>query len=513
MSDTSNSRASRAFEILVAVLLLLALSAAAILWLYQRGYLLYYGDALAHLNIARRIVDSRTPGLDQIGTVWLPLPHLLMLPFVGNDFLWRSGLAGAIPSGICFIVAGAFLFAAARRVFDNSLAAAVALAAFALNPNILYLQSIPMTEAVFFAAFCALLYYSVRFARDTSFTAVFGAAIAVLAATMTRYEGWFLIPFVTVYFLIAGRNRRWTAAILFGGIASLGPLYWLAHNQWFFGDPLEFYHGAWSAKAIYQRSLDSGMKPYPGDGDWPLAFLHYVAAVRMCAGWPLAVLGLTGVAVGLWKRKYWPLAYLLLPPVFYVWSVHSSGTPIFVPDLWPDSYYNTRYGLSALPLLAIATGALVLLIPRRWRVAGAAALVLTTGGVWLSGNGPEISVCWKESEVNSVQRREWTRQAADLLRANYHGGGVIAPFGDVTGVFLEAGIPLREMLHDGNSVEYSRSLARPDLFLKTEWAIALSGDAISTAILRAQRDGPHYDCVKMIGLDGAPVIEIYRRNP
>jgi len=32
---------------------------------YQRGYLAYYGDAEAHLNIARRILDSRTPGYDQ----------------------------------------------------------------------------------------------------------------------------------------------------------------------------------------------------------------------------------------------------------------------------------------------------------------------------------------------------------------------------------------------------------------------------------------------------------------
>ena len=36
-------------------------------------------------NIARRIVDSRTPGWYQLGTTWLPLPHLLMMPLVRND--------------------------------------------------------------------------------------------------------------------------------------------------------------------------------------------------------------------------------------------------------------------------------------------------------------------------------------------------------------------------------------------------------------------------------------------
>ena len=38
------------------------LSAAAITVFYSNGWLLYYGDAEAHLNIARRMVDSRTPG-------------------------------------------------------------------------------------------------------------------------------------------------------------------------------------------------------------------------------------------------------------------------------------------------------------------------------------------------------------------------------------------------------------------------------------------------------------------
>ena len=111
-----------------------------------------------------------------------------------------------------------------------------------------------------------------------------------------------------------------------------------------------------------------------------------------------------------------------------------------------------------------------------------------------------------------MTRREWTRQAADLLRANYRGGGIIAPFGDITGIFLEAGIPLRETLHEGNGPEYQASLRRPDLFLKAEWAVAFAGDPIATTILRAQRDGPRYECVKIIALEGAPVIEIYRRS-
>jgi len=513
MSDSSSSAATRVFEVLLATLGLGALSAGAVTWFYRGGYLLYYGDALAHLNIARRILDSRTPGFEQIGTVWLPLPHLLMLPFVRDDFLWRSGLAGAIPAAVCFVIAGSFLFAGVRRVSGSAAAGAVTLAVFALNPNALYLQSIPMTESIFFASFCALLYATVVFWENRSQWAAAGAGLAVLAATLTRYEGWFLIPFAGLFFLSMGGERRWRAAFLFGAIAMLGPLYWLGHNLWFYSDPLEFYRGEWSARAIYQRALASGMQPYGGDGDWLKAIQYYFAAVRLCAGWGLAALGLAGIAASIWKRIYWPLALTLLAPVFYIWSIHSSGTPIFVPDLWPHSYYNTRYGLSALPLLAVAVGTLAVLIPAKWRTAGSLALVLICSGPWLFRAAPDDWICWKESEVNSATRREWTRQAADLLRANYRGGGIIAPFGDITGVFLEAGIPLRETLHSGNEPQFHAALARPDLFLDEKWAVTFSGDPIATAILRSEQNGPWYRCVKMIGLEGAPVVEIYRRIP
>ena len=107
---------------------------------------------------------------------------------------------------------------------------ALALCLLALNPNLLYSQATPMTEPVMLAALAALLYFTVRFRETQGLGAVMGAGLAALAGTLTRYEGWFLIPFVTVYFLVAAKRRRLLCALLFGGLASLGPLCWLAHN-------------------------------------------------------------------------------------------------------------------------------------------------------------------------------------------------------------------------------------------------------------------------------------------
>ncbi len=137
MHASMSSSARPSFDrALAAVAALAALvSGCAVFYFFANGSILYYGDAEAHLNIARRVIDSRTPGWNQIGTVWLPLPHILLLPFVSNDWLWRTGLAGAIPSAVCYVAAAAFLFAAARRLFDSVWAGAASAALLRLEPQ------------------------------------------------------------------------------------------------------------------------------------------------------------------------------------------------------------------------------------------------------------------------------------------------------------------------------------------------------------------------------------------
>lgn len=520
--DSRNSRAttrrrgesaSLSTGSLVAMAVALAVvSVTAVWWFYSRGHLLDYGDALAHLNIARRIIDSRTPGPEQIGTVWLPLPHLLMMPFAANDFLWRTGLAGSIPAAVCFLAASLFLFAAARRLFGSNAAGAAAALCFALNPNALYLQSIAMTEAFLFAALFGLLYFAVLFKQTQQFYAVVMAGAACCAATLVRYEGWFLIPFAAAFFFVAARGRRLTAAILFGGIASLGPLLWLAHNGYYYSNFLEFYNGPYSAKAIYQRALDGGMARYPGDHEWTKAWLYFRSAAQLCLGWPLVWLGLAGAVAALFKRAWWALALLALSPLFYVLSLYSSGTPIFVPHLWPNSYYNTRYGLAAFPLACLAAAAIVGVVPARARKIAAAAVVLVSVSPWLMQPKTDAWVCWKESQVNSEARRAWTHEAAGFFGANYRpGDGIFVSFGDLTGIFAEAGILLRETLHDGNGPLWLAATKRPDLFGWQQWAVAISGDVVSNAIQRAPPGRVSYVRVKTIEVKGAPAIEIYKR--
>jgi 4-amino-4-deoxy-L-arabinose transferase-like glycosyltransferase len=421
---------------------------------------------------------------------------------------WHTGLAATMPSAGCFALAAIFLFAAARRAFQSPPAAFAAMLVFLLNPNMLFLSTAPMTEPVFAASVAALLFATLWFRDTQSIWALLLAAIASNAACLTRYEGWFLIPFAALYLLIVARNK-WLA-ILFGFLASLGPLAWLAYNRFYNGDALDFYRGQWSALGIYQRQLARGMARYPGDHDWRKAVEYYSTAVQLVVGWPALILAAAGVLAALWKRVWWPLLLLLLSPVFYVMGMHSTGNPIFVPTLYPHSYYNTRYGLAALLLTAVCAASLVILLPRRWQWPAALIVAAIPAVAWALH--PE-SICWKEAEVNSTARRQWTKQAAGFLAANYQpGDGIIFPFGDMTGVLRLAGIPIREGLFDGNGAAYNLALDRPELFLQSRWALAYSGDQIATAVLRGSRRGPRYQLVATIIVKGAPVIEIYRRD-
>src|SRR5258706_8559376 len=111
---------------LVITLLISYITSIGAFWyFFQTHQIILYGDAYAHMLITRRIFDNATAGLAQLGGVWLPLPHLVMLPFIWNDYLWRTGLAGTIPSMICYLIASVYLFLAARRLTKDSRASFV----------------------------------------------------------------------------------------------------------------------------------------------------------------------------------------------------------------------------------------------------------------------------------------------------------------------------------------------------------------------------------------------------
>src|SRR5262249_45454494 len=143
-------------------------SVSAFLYFFLNGMTNVYGDGVAHVNIARKVVDSADASFRQryiqIGSPWLPVQTVMMLPLVINDSLWRSGAAGSIVSMISFIIAALALYRLSQKLYrgEDSLGARalpmLSLAIFLFNPSVLYLQTTPMSELVFMAAVIVAVY-------------------------------------------------------------------------------------------------------------------------------------------------------------------------------------------------------------------------------------------------------------------------------------------------------------------------------------------------------------------
>src|SRR5215831_1869653 len=190
---------------------------ASFVFYLRHDLILLYGDAVAHINIARRVFDSKTPGLLQLGTVWLPLPHMLMIPFLIPMKMWRTGAGGSIPSMAAYVFGVVGIFRLTRSALSAeattdrvaSLAAWFAAAIYAANPNLIYMQSTAMGESVYVAFFTWAVAYLTDAVRG-DVEALTKCALCLAGAGLTRYDGWFLAAaMVGIVMLEAFRSESW----------------------------------------------------------------------------------------------------------------------------------------------------------------------------------------------------------------------------------------------------------------------------------------------------------------
>ena len=507
-------------------------SVFSFLFYFQRGDVLLYGDAVAHINIARRVFDSKTPGLLQLGTVWLPLPHLLMIPFLISDEMWRRGVGGSIPSMVAYVfgVVGMFRLVRGALSRDGEPDAAARIAAwaaalvFAANPNLIYIQTTAMGEAIYLAFFIwDVVYFSEWMRRDVKALTKCGLCLAV--ACLTRYDGWFLAVAITaavVWFSVRSGNLvaqradalRLPRAVLakFVLIVAAAPLLWLTYNGIVYRNPLEFANGPYSAKAIERRSQNSGSPGHPGSGNPVLAGRYFLKSAEdnlaenewLQRAWVL--IGFVSVAAASTLnvestvpresfRVWVPLLLLLVPLPFYALSVAYGGVPIFIPQWWPFSHYNVRYGLQLLPAFATAVGIILHRVVRAkpWKLPLRAACVLgvfplviaSYASIWRAG-----PVSLKEAQVNMRTRNQLEAQVAIWLRKLPSDSTLLMYLGNHVGALQQAGIPLKRVINEGNHRVWKqptdpdglweRALADPARY--TDYVVAFEGDSVWQAV-------------------------------
>ncbi|MGD0011542.1 MAG: glycosyltransferase family 39 protein [Terriglobia bacterium] len=497
-----------------------AVTVGALYFFYSRGLTNVYGDAIAHMEGARRIFDSLTPGYDEIGSVWLPLFHLLAAPLASSDFLWKTGLAGSIVSSAAFAGTAWLLYRLGTEINGGRPAGILALAGILLSPNLLYLAGTPLTEPL--AIFCAVLmvYELFRYRETGRLRALLGAAGAGFLGTLTRYEEWYVLPFAALFVLLA-RRQSWESrirhALVFSIISGAGPMLWLLHNAWRFGNPLEFYNGPFSAQAIYAHQVATTAFPYPTDGKLLLSARYYIEDLRLVIGvWPLelAILGLVAWAA---NRRVWgrgAVAFLFLVPLpFYIHALAYAAIPLYMPTLFPFTYYNLRYGVEMVPALALFPAFLLPGgMPRRRRYGLLAFFVVLLA--WQSyslfaGGAKELAVV-KEGILNAPCRSQRQQAIIRFLRDYYDGQRILMAAGKWACVMPEVGIPYRNTITETNR-RYWRGL-RPDAGKWVEWIIRGEGDAVDELMRAYPQAFARFELLERDSFPNEGSVAIYRKG-
>jgi hypothetical protein len=529
------------YQILTLIASLISL--ASFMYFYTRGDLLLYGDAVAHMNIARRVVDSRTPGLLQLGTVWLPLPHLLMLPFIWSTSLWMSGVAGTIPSMVAYIasVVGIFrlvwvgLSLLPERRREARFVAWLAALAFTLNPNLLYLETTAMTELIYLACYIWATVYFAKFAIDLKMgeeraaqRALIICGVFLCLGALTRYDGWFAAALYAIAALITVMvaskrsglewwhfvyERGWRrATIIFVAVLAFTPAVWLTYNALAFDDPLSFMRGPYSARAIEERSRKPGDWRHPG-WDAPQVGTEYfvkAAELNMAAGdrsqriWLYAALLGSVMALG-FLRPLWPWLLLWTPVPFYAISIAWGGVPIFIPTWWPFSYYNVRYGTQLIPVFVVFGALLLYLFLSKFSWRRLQYTIALMAMVFVGWNyyydlkfGTPISL--KEAQVNGLDRIAIERQLAREIMLLPTDSTIMMYVGEHGGALQRIGFPLRRTISEGNHRYWGSALLNPAAM--ANYVIATDGDPVANAIKAHPQ-----------GLEEVTVIQSLRQNP
>jgi hypothetical protein len=529
MLSTSCTKPDRRAVVIIAAVIIFN----AFLYLLSRAETYVHIDAIAHVNKARGLFDNYTPGLKQLGSIWLPLPHIIVAPLAWFDALWISGAAGSIVSALCFIGTGWFLFSTAYTWTRSKSAGWLAFLLFALNPRLIYLFTTPMTEPLMILCAAGVTCYLVRWVQTDSWNDFAAAACFAFAGTLTRYEGWPIAAAAIPLVALIAKRQRIASAILFAGAVSIGPMLWMLYNMFYFDDPLMFTYGRGSARDYAMEYFFRTGKTYATAGNWMDSFGTYFIDVAYCLSPIVLWLGIGGLFL-VWKRlRYgqWRTTFVVLmaagiPFSFYVFNLYTNQVPILLPGLLknePDSIFNVRYGaimVASVPILAaFALHVLFQQIERRRRYA-----FVMMGLMLLPDPIPFRSLERSDRQLTEnlfytegIRNQSYwmppfveigKRLGDEISASNDQEDFILANGRIVHPVVWATGIPIRRFIHEMNKDRWDQNVGRIDPGIR--WVITEEGDQLWNAHGATLKQ--EFDDVAQARTPTTGIVHLFRRR-
>jgi len=479
----------------------LAVGAAVSLVMWQQNWLLLYSDAQSHLTIARRIFDSQEPGFAQIGTVWLPFPHLLLLPWVLSYTLWHTGLAAAIVGTLCLGASAAALWRITTRIGFAPPARWATVALFVLNPSLLYLHTTALTEPVLIAAILAALaglsgWIFGKPPYSPGQLAIFAGAPSA-AAVLTRYEGWAFV-FVATLFVMLASWRRWrslshslVSAAAYVSVPLVAVLWWISFNWVVFGKPLDFVQGEYSAAAQQDALASQGL--LPTKGNLGLSISTFDWTVVGFIGLPLLALAAVGGVLALLTRGFSTTSLLIWIPGFIypfaILSLFLGQTAIRNDHSLPPGLFNLRFAAGLVPLVALLIGVLVDVVAQRWVSLGTILLGLTVAvavGFVAWGFSDPLRRVDVIREGYSTTLSGTDSAAASAWLAQRVGSDTILIDEGANPVLMQFNVPLEHIYARFAGLRYARALREPSKY--ASWIYVDTGNPADLVWKALQND-------------------------
>lgn len=458
-------------------LILVIISVYSFYIFYQNKLGLAYNDARSHLDIGRRVVEGLKPGIAQIGSVWLPLNHMLMVPFVWNDFLWHSGLAGAIWSMISFIATGVLIYKFLEKLHVGIAGRLIGVFVFASNLNILYLQSTAMTELLLLATMTAGTYYLTIWAKSNKLYDLIKSTFWIMASTMVRYDGWFLLLFATVLvayrmFKTGGYRKMEGMTILFITLGAFGIALWVIWNLLIFNDPFYFALGPFSAHAQQEQLLASGNLPTKGNL-W-LSAKTYLFALIFNSYTVEVILGSIGGAFLFFdkhiKRGIRIMSISLLSPLFFnILALFLGFSGIFIQGVTGGTWFNVRYGVMLIPTFAIFIGYLSDKSKSlKYLIAG--LLLLVTFFAFANRDAVTID------DANGGVSQKDVSKVSGWLSDNTKDkkGFILISAASHDAIIFSSGLPMKRFIHEGTGKYWDEAVKNPDKWAR--WIVLRTYD-------------------------------------
>jgi hypothetical protein len=405
---------------------------------YTNEYIFAYRDSIYRLDASRRFLDAINPGLfNQIGTVWLPLPNLLMLPFASINFLWKTGLAGSIVNFTAFIINAIVIFFTIKLLTDNKIAQYAGFLMFILNPNILYFQTTPMSEQLYLTFFSLAIYYLIKWNNTKATKDVILAGVFTAMASCTRYDGWtFALAAVVLVFIISIISKQGIIKYSFCYFLPTAVVicWWLIHNYIYYSDPLEFMRGQYST--YFQLKYYENAGRLLTKNNLYLSLKVYYFDLFLYSGWLTLSLSLLGFLYYIFKNKIKTNSFLIYLSIIAIPSsilfLYLGQVIIEIPQSEPPGYFNSRYGLYAFPGLVIFGGIFAGIIYKKFISQKKYLIGLA---ILLTGLQTFSYIYYYPSKVPAVAEARFagyygtaTYNLTKYLEKNYDGGNLLYDF-------------------------------------------------------------------------------------